>query len=258
VWATIAPLKIYIFLIIFSKLGGGGAYTPLISVLWRQRQADLCEFKATLVYRVSSRTARAITQRNPVSKIFSLLLYLFLLGRVHCDWQSLFMWKSENNLPTILTRQKLVLSFHHVGTRNRTLVLSFRCKTLTSWVISLLLFFLSMLMYWLSKKDKRGLGPCPLMLPLTGLSRSSLFYTLFAYSHVTNQDPFGLDDKVPNLWAFRLFCCGLVLMLFVLIWLPKLPRKGTPARHWRSLAPGGFDWWIMLPVANGWTERERL
>jgi hypothetical protein len=28
---------------------------------------DLCEFKASLVYRVSSRTARA-TQRNPVSK----------------------------------------------------------------------------------------------------------------------------------------------------------------------------------------------
>jgi hypothetical protein len=28
---------------------------------------DLCEFEASLVYRVSSRTARAI-QRNPVSK----------------------------------------------------------------------------------------------------------------------------------------------------------------------------------------------
>jgi hypothetical protein len=36
-----------------------------MSVLWRQRQADLCEFKASLVYRVSSRTTRA-TQRNPV------------------------------------------------------------------------------------------------------------------------------------------------------------------------------------------------
>jgi len=33
----------------------------------RQRQADLCEFEASLVYRVSSRTARD-TQRNPVSK----------------------------------------------------------------------------------------------------------------------------------------------------------------------------------------------
>jgi hypothetical protein len=32
-----------------------------------ERYLDLCEFKASLVYRVSSRTARA-TQRNPVSK----------------------------------------------------------------------------------------------------------------------------------------------------------------------------------------------
>ena len=32
-----------------------------------QRQANLCEFKVNLVYRVSSRTARP-TQRNPVSK----------------------------------------------------------------------------------------------------------------------------------------------------------------------------------------------
>ncbi|EGW07661.1 hypothetical protein I79_013644 [Cricetulus griseus] len=33
----------------------------------RQRQEDLCEFKASLVYRASSRTARA-TQRNSVSR----------------------------------------------------------------------------------------------------------------------------------------------------------------------------------------------
>jgi hypothetical protein len=39
---------------------------PLIPALGRQRQA-ISEFKASLVYRVSSRTARA-TQRNPVSK----------------------------------------------------------------------------------------------------------------------------------------------------------------------------------------------
>ena len=41
---------------------------PLILALWRQRQEDLCEFKASLVYRGSSRTARDATQRNPVSK----------------------------------------------------------------------------------------------------------------------------------------------------------------------------------------------
>jgi hypothetical protein len=39
---------------------------PLIPALGRQRQMD-SEFQASLVYRVSSRTARAI-QRNPVSK----------------------------------------------------------------------------------------------------------------------------------------------------------------------------------------------
>jgi hypothetical protein len=39
---------------------------PLIPSLERQRQA-ISEFEASLVYRVSSRTAKAI-QRNPVSR----------------------------------------------------------------------------------------------------------------------------------------------------------------------------------------------
>jgi hypothetical protein len=39
----------------------------LISALRRQRQADLSEFEASLVYRVSSRTARD-TQRYPTSQ----------------------------------------------------------------------------------------------------------------------------------------------------------------------------------------------
>ena len=43
---------------------------PLILglALGRQKQEDLCEFKISLVYKVSSRTARVVTQRNPVSK----------------------------------------------------------------------------------------------------------------------------------------------------------------------------------------------
>jgi hypothetical protein len=48
------------------------ARMPLIPALGRQRQA-ISEFEASLVYRVSSRTARAI-QRNPVlkkNKVFS-------------------------------------------------------------------------------------------------------------------------------------------------------------------------------------------
>ena len=44
------------------------AFKPLIPALGRQRQADLSEFKASLVYNGSSRTARTVTQRNPVSK----------------------------------------------------------------------------------------------------------------------------------------------------------------------------------------------
>jgi hypothetical protein len=39
---------------------------PLIPAHRRQRLAELCEFWASLVYIVSSRTSRA-TQRNPIS-----------------------------------------------------------------------------------------------------------------------------------------------------------------------------------------------
>ena len=42
-------------------------HIPLIPALMRQRQVDLCEIEAGLVYKVSFRTARA-TQRNPVLK----------------------------------------------------------------------------------------------------------------------------------------------------------------------------------------------
>lgn len=48
-----------------AQPGGGGA--PLIPALRWQKQVDLLIFEAILVYRVSSRNARA-TQRNPVSK----------------------------------------------------------------------------------------------------------------------------------------------------------------------------------------------
>lgn len=44
-----------------------GIHTLLILALRRHRQTDLSEFEASLVYRVSSRTARAI-QRNPALK----------------------------------------------------------------------------------------------------------------------------------------------------------------------------------------------
>ena len=41
---------------------------PLIPALRRQRQHDLCKFKASLSSRASSRTARTVTQRNSASK----------------------------------------------------------------------------------------------------------------------------------------------------------------------------------------------
>ena len=41
------------------------AFNP---TLRRQKQVDLCEFDSILVYKVSSRTVSAVTQRNPVSK----------------------------------------------------------------------------------------------------------------------------------------------------------------------------------------------
>jgi hypothetical protein len=41
--------------------------SSLLPALGRQRESDLCEFKASPVYNVNSRTVRA-TQRNPVSK----------------------------------------------------------------------------------------------------------------------------------------------------------------------------------------------
>lgn len=40
---------------------------PLIPAVRGQRQVNLCEFGASLVYRVSARMSRAI-QRNPFSK----------------------------------------------------------------------------------------------------------------------------------------------------------------------------------------------
>ena len=36
---------------------------PLMPALGRQRQADLCEFEVSLVYRVSFRTAMAVTRK---------------------------------------------------------------------------------------------------------------------------------------------------------------------------------------------------
>ena len=53
-------------------------YMPLISSLGRQKQVYLCVFKASLVYKVSSITARAVTQRSLVLKSWKELLERWL------------------------------------------------------------------------------------------------------------------------------------------------------------------------------------
>ena len=47
---------------------------PLIPELRRQRQVDLSEFEASLVYIASSRTAKA-AQRNPASEKVTIVQY---------------------------------------------------------------------------------------------------------------------------------------------------------------------------------------
>lgn len=41
----------------------------MIVALGRQKQVNLSEFMASLVYKVRNRTARSVTQRNPVSEV---------------------------------------------------------------------------------------------------------------------------------------------------------------------------------------------
>jgi hypothetical protein len=55
-----------LFVCLSEVMLGQWWFMSLIPALGRQRQVDLCGFKASLVYRASSRTARA-TERNPVS-----------------------------------------------------------------------------------------------------------------------------------------------------------------------------------------------
>jgi hypothetical protein len=54
-------------LVFKCKVGSWRVVGTHLSSQQRQRQADLCEFETSLIYRMSSRTARA-TQRNPVSR----------------------------------------------------------------------------------------------------------------------------------------------------------------------------------------------
>jgi hypothetical protein len=84
-----------------------------------QRQVDLCEFKASLIYRGNSRTARA-TQRNYYSQLlitmlsdkiytqakqFLLILkhiahsFLFYLGQQQCSFFHIFAFSQQILMP---------------------------------------------------------------------------------------------------------------------------------------------------------------
>ena len=52
---------------------------PLIPEFARQSQADFCKFKASLVYKVSSRTARTVTQGFSVVLV---LLYTLIFRTI--------------------------------------------------------------------------------------------------------------------------------------------------------------------------------
>ena len=47
------------------QLGGGD---PYFYSYQRQRQVELCEFEASLIYKASSRITRAVIQRNSASE----------------------------------------------------------------------------------------------------------------------------------------------------------------------------------------------
>ena len=67
-----------------ERLVGQWWYVPLIPALLRQRQMDLCEFKASLVYRVSSRTGSIATEkpclRKRQKKVGEIMLSLMMEG----------------------------------------------------------------------------------------------------------------------------------------------------------------------------------
>ena len=55
-----------VFLKVKTKIQAGCGSAPIVPALGRQRQADLCEFQASLVYIMSSGTAKTI-ERDPVT-----------------------------------------------------------------------------------------------------------------------------------------------------------------------------------------------
>ena len=103
--ASASPYHLVIFLSVYllkiSLEAGRWWRAPLIPALGRQRPADLCEFQASLVYRVSSRTGSKATE-HPVSLLghfCSFLSFLSLLCPVLTSVPSsvfFFFFEREN------------------------------------------------------------------------------------------------------------------------------------------------------------------
>jgi hypothetical protein len=85
--------------------------THLIPEFGRQRQVDLYEFEASLVYRVSSRTART-AQRIPVSFSFFLFKDLFIDLLIICKYTVAVLRHSRRENQILL---QMVVSHHVVA-----------------------------------------------------------------------------------------------------------------------------------------------
>jgi hypothetical protein len=79
--------------ILFGWLVVAHAFNP--STLKVERQVDLCDLKASLIYRTSSRSAKA-TQRNPVSE--KERIYFYVSASISAQCASLVLWRPKEGI----------------------------------------------------------------------------------------------------------------------------------------------------------------
>ena len=95
-------------------------YTPLIPALRRQKQAD-CEFKASLVFRASSRTGSKSTQRTPVSKKkkkISCHLLLLILDRLKNHQLKTIQYLDSNTKSKVIVVSEALLHAQYLSPAN--------------------------------------------------------------------------------------------------------------------------------------------